>query len=272
MKWTAVALALNACALAQPVPPGPGEVSQSSRERLGQQRKESLLDTTRRACEWANQHRDDLRAQRKAAELARTALDSLSGDRQAAAAPSNVLGWCRPVAERLSADPCGTGVEAAAVFRSAADHEEAARGFAQVARECRNSEAAVDGLYELHQLLRCQEGIALVAAAWAGSPQESWVHQFDAISRCSDSVTLRRNLSFVPEEVREDYFALLERRRQQAEREAREAAAREAARARQSACESDCFQFSSQCRSSCTTSPCYSNCDAMGSACRSGCH
>ncbi|MEM6993512.1 MAG: hypothetical protein AAF721_23560 [Myxococcota bacterium] len=265
-------LALGACALTEPVEPGPGTVHRDARKRHAQDAEHGVIDAARRAGKVADARPDDLRMQRKAVALGHLALRHHPE-------PDLVLAWAGGAVDRLLAD-CTTRREASEFLLRGGDDAGAADGFARAARQCGDRDAALSAVTPLKRLKRCDEAVTLLREAWPGSPSESQIPLLDGINRCSTDLNFADNVAFVPTAVLEGYFILLERREQQRREDERrwaqeEAAqqARDAAVRRQWACESDCASAGSQCRSGCGgDTACSSRCDAFASACNAGCH
>lgn len=173
-----------------------------------------------------------------------------------------------------AAASCGARVEAARFDAVLGDDASAAKLYTAAVRECSQPGAAIDATWSLKKLRRCPDAIALVGEAWRTLPKTSWIDAMDAVATCSDAVTLRSNLSFVPADVREDYFALLDRRRaeqEQRERQYRERQEREVAA---SSCRSSCSSAEVSCSGGCfgRGDACYSSCRSLADLCASGCY
>ncbi len=264
--WTA------GCAWTTPVPPGLGESSQSS-HRLAADRDRARIVAAQNACRAADARVTDARMQRKAAETTAHALSLTSSSK------TEVLTVVKPTLARLASGTCTDRLEAGRVYEAADADAAAADLYVQAARECKTTEAAMAAHGVLLRQGKCEIAVPLLAQAWSGSPKDQWISLFDAVAKCSSTVTLRRNLSFLPEDVREDYFALLEERQRVAQEEKaerkrreREQRAEEARQESRSRCASHCSSARSQCESSCAGAQgCSSHCGAVGSACLAGC-
>lgn len=273
---TFVLCGLGGCAGAG-IAPGPGSVSQAAQERIAAETFAGRVDGFRRACRVADARPDDFRMQRKAGELAAELLER--GDKRVPA--GEILRAAAPTLARLdqAPDACMMRLTSARVYEAAGELDPARERFERSARECHQAPAAIDGARLLRQLGRCDDAIALVGAVWPAARPAQFVALMDEVAACSDPVTLRQNLSFVPAEVREDYFNLVAQRERAAAEAARQAAenereqrAREAADEARSRCESQCSSAVSQCESGCAgSSQCSSRCASLGSTCRAGC-
>jgi hypothetical protein len=267
-RWIWGLLLLVGCA--EVTASGSGTLSHGAQQRLEQLDESARREATLRALTAAEQHPEDLRSQRKAAELVQSQLTALRGDES-----RSLYQKTRPVLERLESHPeaCTTRVEAGRVRAAAADHETAARNFVTSARDCRSVPAFLQAGWPLKQLNRCNEVIELAKWVWSSSEKEQWVPILDTVAACSNAVTLQTNLSFVPRAVLLDYYLLLDRRERERERREREY---EAARVRDQGrwnCASSCSSAVSQCSVGCRgDSYCWSRCEALGSACRAGCY
>jgi hypothetical protein len=288
--WLAAVAALAGCISAKSIPPGPGSVSSESRQRMERERAQADLERAQVAVETAGAKPDDVRMQRKAAELVARALEQgLPSSGGAATTPQKLLKTAAPVLARLETGPqaCVTLPEAGRVYVAAGANSEGAARYARAARECHDVRAALKGAAALRSARRCEEAIALVQSAWPDAREDDRVPLLDEVAACSSPVSLRRNLAFAPPDVVDGYFDLLtqrdrdrrdeEQRRREDEyarrqQEARDQARRDAENARWQ-CASDCSNARSQCSSGCRgNSSCLSQCNALESACRSGCH
>lgn len=252
------------------VAPGAGTLTRESAERLEAQARAAEAEAVRLALLAADQAPEDLRAQRKAAEIAHGVLNSSREvDR------NKLYLRAEATLARLEAhrEACSTRVEAGRVRQAAEDFAGAAKSFTASARECRSVPAFLAAGWPLRKLDRCGELVELAALLWPLAPKSDWVPMMDAVAACSNDVTLRQNLAFAPGEVVADYLALLNRRaRQRAADEARWRAEQQRSESR-SRCESECWSARNSCASSCgNSSSCYSHCQALESVCRSGCY
>jgi hypothetical protein len=223
----------------------------------------------RLALQAADRSPTDLRAQRKAAELAHGLLnDSRDVERDKVYLRS--LG----ALARLEAHPeaCSTRVEAGRVRLAADDFEGAAKNFVQSARECHSVAAFRAAGWPLRKLERCTELVALAAHIWPVAGKDDWVAVMDSVAACSNELSLRSNLAFAPPEVVVDYFALLRRRSQQRAAEEALWRANQLRTESRSRCESECWSARTNCASACGSSTaCYSQCQALENVCRAGC-
>jgi coenzyme F420-reducing hydrogenase gamma subunit len=194
----------------------------------------------------------------------------------------DVLTRMQPVLGRMTSGrlPCEARGEAAH-FYLAADHDaEAADQFVTAARSCSDVSAAISAEWPLKKLGRCSDAVRVLAEVYPASKQEQRVPLFDAVTDCSNSVTIRKNLSFAPPDEVQGYFDLLEQRRREEERRRREQQLREMQERirreneeRAWACQNDCDRGVSQCQSGCAgDGACMNFCASNGSMCRSGCH
>jgi hypothetical protein len=267
--WIVVA-GLTACAGV--VSPGPGSVGRDAQARLAEERLAAASDAAARACRVAaasSQPRD----WRKAAELTSLAV------REKAATTADARAWARPVLAKIESD-CEARIDGARLLEELEDAGAAGDMLLGAVRQCGNLQAARMAAWPLRKAGRCSDAIGAVRAVWARAPREQWMGLLDAVHACSDPVSLRANLSFVPPEVVDDYFAELrrraaeerERRRRYAEEE-RERRAQEAHVHATMDCSSDCSAAVSSCDTSCGgDGACLNRCTALGRACMSGCH
>lgn len=277
-RWHAGVLLL--CGCAQSIPPGAGEISKDAATRLKEEETAATVANAIAAIGAADAAPGDLRATRKASELTVAAL-AHGGSEDKARVRSAASG----VLERLvaSADPCVDAAFAARVETAADKPGPAADLYVRAADACGTPESTITAARALRAAKRCPEAVRVVERGWSRAPTDAWVGLMDAVAACSTAVSLRKNLAFVPEAAREDYFALLaarhreeERRREREERDRREQAAEERrqseAFASRSRCASHCGNAESSCISSCAGSgPCVSRCSALRSACLAGC-
>jgi hypothetical protein len=267
---TGVFFALCLFAACAAIAPGEGSLSKESSERLAAQQKAGEAEAVRFALRAADAAPDDLRAQRKAAELLGGWLGTVKEDERSKAylLAAATLG-------RLENHPeaCTTRVEAGRVRLAADDFDGAAKAFATTARECHSVQALRAAAWPLRKLSRCSEVVTLAAQVWPAATRDEWVTVLDTVSMCSDDVSLRQNLAFAPSEVVSDYYALLRKReRERAAEEARFHAEQQRQESR-SRCESECWSARNSCSSGCGSSNyCYSQCTALESACRAGCY
>ena len=114
----------------------------------------------------------------------------------------------------------------------------------------------------------------LAGVAWPSLAKDQWIDLMDSVALCSDDVTLRANLAFVPADTRDDYFLLREKREIEARERERQYRAEAARQAAASSCAFSCSDAVSQCRGGCfgLGDACYSQCESLGSMCNSGCY
>ncbi|MDB4956556.1 MAG: hypothetical protein JWO36_4125 [Myxococcales bacterium] len=279
-----VAIALSGCiapvlSLVFPparVPAGDGELSEAAKDRLVARPRSALVEATREALDAAVKSPGDVRLARRAAVMVR----DVAGGHDPA------LAELQPTTERvldqlISTQPCPGLVDAAATWIALGDPQRGGSAYVRAAHDCGNVDAAIAAVSPLRGAQRCNEAIAALRAAWplVDRNDAHAIALLDGVTACSDAISLRRNLSFAPADVVDDYFALLEARRQeQAEQErrselerARRAAQSQAAFA-SSQCESECNAAIASCDSSCAGSPsCNQRCSSIGHVCRSGC-
>ena len=256
----------------EPAGGGEGEVSKEARARLEAAEQAARVAATNDAIAAARARPDDVRLLRRAAAMAREL------PRDAAAE----LAGLEDVLAELSRHPCPGLADIAATRAALGDANAAGDAYLRAARECASVEAAIAAVVPLRSVERCDEAVGVLRDAWPridASRRGAWLEVLDAVAACSDAVTLRRNLSFVPPSVVEDYLAVLGARaaaQRDAERRAEAEAARQAAdeRARAAAwrCESECSAATSSCSTSCRgDASCLERCDSVGHVCRAGC-
>jgi hypothetical protein len=256
-----------------PVAGGNGKLDAAATARLGARAHAALATATRDALGAAAAALGDVRLQRRAAAMMR----SLGGD-----ADARKLADFDPapmLAHLVEVAPCPGLADAAATWIALGDDTRGGQAYARAARQCDSVEAAVAAVRPLRSANRCDEALDVLRAAWPHAKGEQGIAVLDGVTACSDAITLRRNLAFVPPDVVEDYFALLEarhreaveaERRADAERREQEAASR--AFEQSSHCESECSAAVSSCESSCVgNSSCLQRCSAVGHTCRAGC-
>lgn len=285
-----MAVVLSGCSVADRMSGGEvdSELSRSSRERMVEERRRAVYESAKRAGIAADGHPDDLRAQRKAAELAVTALRVAAAERAQAGEASyddaKIVGWVEGALERLRTwkeGACRVRLEAGRVYEIAEKHEEASRVYVESVEECRSPAAAIRATRPLRLAGRCDRALELIEAVWPPDDKEREVSLLDAVHRCSSEVSLRENLSFVPETVVEDYYDLLEEREERArERRGRtERRRRERERERrrlrsERKCQQHCRSSYSSCRSSCSSgaTECRDRCRARRESCFAQCY
>src|SRR5207244_950265 len=100
---------------------------------------------------------------------------------------------------------------------------DAAARWTRAARECGDVESALHAAGALQSARRCPDGIALLRELWPKTSSDAeQVELLDAVTGCSDSFTLSKNLAFVPADTRERYYALLDARERQRREEERQ--------------------------------------------------
>ncbi len=258
---------------------GEGSVGDAARTRLEARKHAALATATRDALDAAARAPSDLRLQRRAAALVRR----VAGDKDARAEIADLVPRTTRLLDGLvQATPCPGLADAAATWLALEDNRRAGDAYVRAASQCDSVEAAVAAVRPLRATDRCDDAIAVLRAAWPhaqGAKNELAIDVLDGVTSCSSAITLRRNLSFAPPDVVDDYFALLEARRLEREESQRryeaaqrEQAARERAFAARSSCESECSSAVSSCYSSCSgVAACTQRCDSVGHVCRSGC-
>lgn len=261
------------------IAPGSGGEAPEATARLALRAKVATAEATRDAIAAADAAPADLRLQRRAAAMIRTcAGDEVSRKQLAELAPH-----ADATIERLVATtPCPGLADAAATWVALGDDAKGGEAYVAAANQCGTPEAAVAAVAPLRAADHCDEAIAALRAQWPhvqGAKSELAIAILDGVSSCSDALTLRRNLAFVPPSVMDDYFALLEareRERREMERREREERAREEAREAASEasfrCQSECSAAISSCESSCQgDGACMQSCSSVGHVCNSGC-
>ena len=264
---------------AKHVEAGSGTIDPASVARIETRAKVALAEATRDALEAAAAAPADLRLQRRAAAMMR----SCAGDKDAKAKLAELAPDAPRMLERLVAlAPCPGLADAAATWVTFGDNAKGGEAYVAAAAQCDNPEAAVAAVGPLHAVDRCDEALGALRAAWPhvhGAKAKLGIDILDGVTACSDALTLRRNLAFVPTDVLEGYLALVEERARQereAQRRAERAQAEEAARERaseaSSQCRSECSAAVSSCESSCSgDGACMQSCSSVGHVCNSGC-
>jgi hypothetical protein len=251
---------------------GEGSTSKEATARLDAAAKTARITAANDAIAAARAHPDDVRLARRAAAMAR----------EIAATDRDQLVGIGDILALLAQHPCPGLADIAATHVTFGDNAKGGDAYLRAARECGSVEAAIAAVHPLRASERCDEAVAALREAWPrvdARKRGAWLDVLDAVATCSDAVTLRRNLSFVPASVFEDYLSVLaaraERNREyqrRAEADARAQAAEDRARAAASRCESECSASSSSCRTSCgADASCSSYCDSVYHACRAGC-
>lgn len=258
---------------------GEGQVGDDATKRMQARGHAALAVATRDALAAAAAAPDDVRLQRRAAAMVRAvAADEEARAQLAALAPAAQ----RTLDHLVAVAPCPGLADAAATYLALGDASKSGDAYVEAARRCDSVEAAIAAVRPLRSVDRCDDALEVLRAAWPhvqGATGELGIAVLDGVASCSSAITLRRNLAFVPPDVVEDYFALLEARRIQAAeaerraeqyRQEQEAASR--AFAASSRCESECSAAVSSCETSCSgNAACSQRCSALGHACRSGC-
>jgi hypothetical protein len=251
---------------------GSGSLAPEAQTRLQASQQQALVATVRDALAAADAHPDDFRLQRRAAALVRSTADAKPRP------PLDVA----PLLARLAQQPCPGLADVAATRDALGDHAGAGDTYLRAARECRSVDAAIAAVAPLRQADRCNDAVVGLRAAWPLvdlHARGQTVRVLDAVASCSDEMSLRANLSFVPSDVLSDYARLLDDR---ARAEEQEQARAEQQRLQQEAedrardatwhCESECSSAESSCESSCASEPsCSQRCSALLHSCRAGC-
>lgn len=258
---------------------GEGGVTKEAQDRIATRKTTALAEATRDALVAADAAPADLRLQRRAVAMVRTC----AGDSDARAKLAELAPHASATVDRLVATtPCPGLVDAAATWVAFGDNAKGGEAYVTAARTCDAPEAAVAAVGPLHAVDRCDLAVSALRAAWPkvhGAKSKLGIEILDGVTRCSDALTLRQNLAFVPVDVMEDYFALLEARDREAREAAREAererereSARERAWAASSSCRSECSAAVSSCEASCQgAASCSQHCSSIGHVCSSGC-
>ncbi|HEY5927734.1 MAG TPA: hypothetical protein VIV11_38880 [Kofleriaceae bacterium] len=271
-------------AIALAVPPGKvqageGDSSDAADKRLAARKHAALATATRDALDAAAAAPADVRLQRRAAAMVR----ALARDEKAREQIGDLTPRTKRLLDHLVATaPCPGLADAAATWLALDDEDAGGGAYVQAARQCQSVEAAIAAVRPLRRVERCETALAALREVWPraqGARSELAIEVLDGVTACSTAITLRRNLSFVPPDVVDDYFALLEARREQeaeSERRAevarREQEAQSRAFAATSRCESECSAAVSTCTSSCgSDTSCNQRCYSVGHVCRSGC-
>lgn len=255
-------------------PPGPGVLSEASQHRLGSATTAASYATVRNAADVAARSPQDLRAQRKAIILA----GSFAGGQHDPARKAELLQLVSQAVAVTENSPaaCEARSEVGALYDAGGDYNKAGDTWLRNASQCRAYGSLLAAAQSLRRVERCPDLLETARALWSRTPQSEWGNVLNAVNLCSNALSLRQNLSFVPEAVRVSYLEELARQH----REAVAAAAREQDRAeRQSrafACRSDCASAGSSCYAGCpagTYHPnCAANCRALESLCNSHCN
>ena len=255
-------------------PPGPGRLSEASQQRLGAEAGAATLAAVRNAAEAAASSPNDLRAQRKAIILA----GSFAGGQHDPGRKAELLQLVSRAVATTENSPaaCEARGEVGALYDAGGEYNKAGDTWLRNASQCRAYGSLLLAAQSLRKVERCPDLLDAARTLWPRTPQTEWGHVLNAVNLCSNALSLRQNLSFVPEAVRVSYLEELARQH----REAVAAAAREQERAdrahRSFACRSDCASAGSSCYAGCpagTYHPnCAANCRALESVCNSHCN
>jgi hypothetical protein len=270
-----VLLALSLCACARTIRAGEGQTNAAAIVKIRALADEGRREAMQTALATADARPDDLRAQRKAAELVLDQLETLRESQQVAA----LYAKAQPMLARLEDGPesCTTRVEAGRVRTAAEDREAAVLDFATSARLCQSLPAFIQAGYALRAMGRCQEVFTLAPLVFTATESKDWIAVFDVVASCSTALSLRGNLSFAPEQSVNDYFQLLQQRevqrRESAERAEKESQARAAAEENHGNCTAACDKTAGLCESTCGLSNpmCLRRCRAAAMTCKAGC-
>jgi hypothetical protein len=264
---------------AKRVEAGSGTIDPAAVSRIETRAKVALAEATRDALDAATAAPADLRLQRRAAAMMR----SCAGDQDAKAKLAELAPDANRTLERLVAlAPCPGLADAGATWVAFGDNAKGGEAYVAAASQCDNPEAAVAAVGPLHAADKCDDALGALRAAWPhvhGAKSKLAIDILDGVVACSDALTMRRNMAFVPTDVLEGYLALVEERARQeaeAQRRAERAQAEEAARERaseaSSQCRSECSAAVSSCESSCSgDGGCMQSCSSVGHVCNSGC-
>jgi hypothetical protein len=268
--------ALSLAYAPQPVGGGSGAIGKEATVRLAERKHAALATATRDALDAAAATPADVRLQRRAAAMVRRVV----GDRDARALISDLAPRAATLLGHLvELAPCPGLADAGGTWVALDDAERGGDAYVQASRQCESVEAAIAAVQPLRSVKKCDVALATLREVWPHVHGELGIAVLDGVSECSDAITLRRNLSFAPRDVVEDYFALLAQRHEEAvaaerraEQQRRDQEAAERASEASSHCESECSAAVSSCSSSCVgDASCLQSCDAVGHACRSGC-
>jgi len=261
------------------IAPGSGTDAPEAQARLAARAKIATAEATRDAIAAADATPADLRLQRRAVAMIRTcAHDETSRKQLAVLAPH-----ADATIERLVATtPCPGLADAAATWVALGDNAKGGDAYVAAAARCDNPEAAVASVGPLRAADKCDQALGALRAAWPhvhGAKSKLAIDILDGVVACSDELTMRRNMAFVPTDVLEGYLALVEERARQeaeaqrrAEHERREQEARDRAWEASNQCRSECSAAVSSCESSCSgDSGCMQSCSSVGHVCNSGC-
>ena len=258
---------------------GTGDLAKAAHDRLAARKQVALAEATRDALAAADAAPADLRLQRRAAAMVR----SCAGDSGAHAHLAELAPHAAATLEHLVATaPCPGLADVAATWLALGDSAKGGEAYVAAATQCDSPEAAIAAVVPLRAADKCDEAIAALRAMWPkvhGARATLGIALLDGVTACSDALTLRKNLAFVPADVMADYFALLQARRREAREAERRAeverereAAQEQASAASSQCRSECSAAVSSCEASCQgDGSCLQRCSSVGHVCNSGC-
>lgn len=264
---------------AKRVEAGSGSIDPAAVSRLAVRAKVALAEATHDALQAAAAAPADLRLQRRAAAMMR----SCAADADAKAKLAELAPDAPRTLERLVAlAPCPGLADAAATWVAFGDNAKGGEAYVAAATQCDSPEAAVAAVGPLHAVDKCDEAIIALRAAWPhvhGAKQKLGIDILDGVTACSDALTLRRNLAFVPTDVLQGYLSVVEERARQEqeaqrreEQRQRDQEARDRASEASSQCRSECNAAVSSCESSCSgESGCMQSCSSVGHVCNSGC-
>ena len=255
-------------------PPGPGRVSAASQQRLSEAAGEANLVAVRNAAEAAANRPQDLRLQRKAIILA----GGFAGGQRDPGRKAELLQLVSSAVVNAdnSAASCDARGEIGNLYDAAGEYNKAGETWIRNAQKCRSYGSMMMAAQSLRKVERCPELLDATRALWPKAPQTEWAKLLNAVNLCSDAVSLRQNLSFVPEAVRVSYLEELARQHREAVAAAAAEQDRQDRYRRASACRSDCSSAGSSCYSGCPSGSyhphCAANCRALESVCSSRCN
>lgn len=269
------AIVFVTAACARVVPAGEGQTNALAAVKFRGLAEAGRRQAMEAALAAADARPDDLRAQRKAAELVLDQLETLRDSTELAALYSRA----QPMLARLESGPeaCTTRVEAGRVRGAAEDRDAAVLDFVTATKTCQSLPAFIQAGYSLRAMGRCAELQTLAPQVFAATDQSHWLSVFDVVASCSNAVSLRGNLSFAPEQAVNDYFALMvtreQQRREAAERAEKEAQGRIAVEENRSNCHAACDKTAQLCESTCgmANAACLRRCRGDKQMCRAGC-
>jgi hypothetical protein len=235
---------------------------------------EANLVAVRNAAQAAANRPQDLRLQRKAIILA----GSFAGGQRDPGRKAELLQLVSSAVASAdsSAAACDARGEIGNLYDATGEYSKAGDTWLRNAQKCRSYNSMVMAAQSLRKVERCPDLLDATRTMWPKAPQTEWTKLLDAVRACSDRVSLRQNLSFVPEAVRTSYLEELQRQRSEAMAAAAAEQDRQERAQRSSACRSDCSRAGSSCYSGCPSGTyhpnCASNCSALESLCRSHCN